>query len=325
MHLGYPVSLLKTWANTQFSSTAHRAVLRKLHPLNENNPIEDEMQGWFISQTPEERILANEILSKWQSIDIDHPGFVQNFVPSKKTALASGYYHPEGSPTEDSQVQQLIAEGEAILKTEESQNRDAARQTAYKEILDKILKYADTHSEEDLAIELASDCLWRRVALLKSSNMPQSLLDTLTDVIKKRKKALRLQDAAKKIGVSPSDLQRWANAGKIKTLGYRLVSHGMITLVDRANLPTRKQVKTLEKEEAHLPESERAFGYWAQCTLLKRGWKKPEIAKYLGEPDVEAKNPHRKSGPPMRLFLKARVLRVEEEGLVPAKPKDDIR
>jgi len=325
MHFGYPIHRLRTWAETTFPGPQYQAVFKKLPLRHENKHIKNAIHAWRRQLTQEERVLLEEILARWESIGIAHPGFVQNYIPSKKAALATGYYHPEGKPSADVHVQQLMAEGEAILEAEEQQKRKEEKKKHDADTLRKIIKYASKYSEEEVAVELASNCIWKRVALLKSSNLPKSLTDKLTEILEKRKTAIQLKDAARKIGADPSDLQRWADAGKIKTLGYRLVAHGMITFMDRDSLPTREQIEKLAADEAHLPESERVLGYWAQCTLIKRGWKKSEIVKHLGEPDAEADNPHWKSGPPMRLFLKARVLRAEEAGLAPAKPKDNVR
>jgi len=42
-------------------------------------------------------------------------------------------------------------------------------------------------------------------------------------------------------------------------------------------------------------------------TLQKRGWTPSLITKLLGEPDQLGRNPHYRSGPPTKLYLKSRV------------------
>lgn len=47
-------------------------------------------------------------------------------------------------------------------------------------------------------------------------------------------------------------------------------------------------------------------------TLKERGWSEKLIQQLLGEPDEYGTNPHYKSGPPTRLFLRERVFQAEE-------------
>jgi len=45
--------------------------------------------------------------------------------------------------------------------------------------------------------------------------------------------------------------------------------------------------------------------------LLRRGWTQGLIEKLLGKPDQLMTNPHYRSGPKMRLYARARVLKAE--------------
>lgn len=47
--------------------------------------------------------------------------------------------------------------------------------------------------------------------------------------------------------------------------------------------------------------------YFNQQELKDAGWTGGLIKKFLGEPDKYASNPHNRSGPPIKLFLKTRV------------------
>src|SRR5690606_27438593 len=46
--------------------------------------------------------------------------------------------------------------------------------------------------------------------------------------------------------------------------------------------------------------------------LKARNWTEAAIKRFLGEPDDTKPNPHYKSGPPMRLWLKERAEAVEQ-------------
>lgn len=48
--------------------------------------------------------------------------------------------------------------------------------------------------------------------------------------------------------------------------------------------------------------------YVTQSDILKMGFTKGAIARFLGEPDKLAPNPHSRKKPPMKLFLRDRVL-----------------
>jgi hypothetical protein len=52
--------------------------------------------------------------------------------------------------------------------------------------------------------------------------------------------------------------------------------------------------------------------YITKSTVIKRGWSDKLVAEFLGEPDREVPNPHYASGPPMKLYDEARVIRIEE-------------
>jgi hypothetical protein len=51
--------------------------------------------------------------------------------------------------------------------------------------------------------------------------------------------------------------------------------------------------------------------YFYYSTLLKRGWTQKLIRTVLGDEDKETPNPHNRSGPPSRLFLRTRVIEAE--------------
>lgn len=61
------------------------------------------------------------------------------------------------------------------------------------------------------------------------------------------------------------------------------------------------------KDGAKLPHEE----YLARASLLKRGWTDTLIAQYLIKHDLQKPNPRYRSAPPMKLYLLARVERIE--------------
>ncbi len=52
--------------------------------------------------------------------------------------------------------------------------------------------------------------------------------------------------------------------------------------------------------------------YWAQSTLIERGWSKGLIKRLLHDPDKLVPNPHYRTAPKMRLFVRSRVLEAEQ-------------
>jgi Zn-finger nucleic acid-binding protein len=61
--------------------------------------------------------------------------------------------------------------------------------------------------------------------------------------------------------------------------------------------------------------NQRILCAWSEL-IKERGWTDGLIKKHLGEPDEFKKNPHYKSGPPMRLFLLERVEEIEAQSEV---------
>lgn len=330
MDYHHPATDLKFWANETFPDGRYQILFRKIPKGYRAKHIKNMLHAWRSNLCEDELTQLDLLLAEWGKHEIQTPnlirphplGGIEDSAPLSwrareraNRALSSGEFHPEGRPEEDLETQKLIEEGEELLRKD---NILAIQQ--------QILGYAGHHSQSDTALEIVSRSDWRRAGTLKKNNiLPKALLDKVALLITRRKKAIRLYDAARCLNADHTDLQRWANAGKIETLGYRGGRDGFITLLDREALPTQEEIQKLCDEEAHLPESERVFGCWAQCSLLKRGWKKDEILKHLGQPDEEKENPHWKAGPPMKLYLKSRVLRAEEAGLAPAKPKDNVR
>jgi hypothetical protein len=60
------------------------------------------------------------------------------------------------------------------------------------------------------------------------------------------------------------------------------------------------------------PKPEEPPEYFYYSTLIKRGWTRSQIKSLLGQHDKEGKNPHYRSGPPSRLFLRTRVIEAEQ-------------
>jgi len=51
-------------------------------------------------------------------------------------------------------------------------------------------------------------------------------------------------------------------------------------------------------------EEEEGLEFVAQ--LIERGWTPTLVRKILGDPDATARNPHRRSGPPVKLYAAAK-------------------
>ena len=319
MDIHHPLPNMILWATASLPDERYQNLFRKIPEKYRGKYIHNALCAWRRNLTDDELSVLDVLLSEWEKVTSK---MMLSVLPVSKNSrerarrdLADGAFHPEGRPGQDPETQKLIAEGEALL------HKDAIRA-----VQQEILDYSAAHSEDAAAVEIASRCDWKKAGMLKRNNiLPKSLQDKTAVLIEKRKNAIRIFDAARRLYADPADFQRWANEGKIKTIGYRKGSEGLVTLLDKYDLPTADEIRNLSEAEAHLPESERTLGFWPQCSLLKRGWKKEEIMRYLGGPDEEKINPHWKAGPPMKLYLKSRVLRAEEEGLAPAKPKDNVR
>jgi hypothetical protein len=61
-----------------------------------------------------------------------------------------------------------------------------------------------------------------------------------------------------------------------------------------------------------MPTPQKEPLHFGRPTLKDRGWTDALIARFLGEPDLLAPNPHYRSQPPRKLYLIARVEAVEE-------------
>ncbi len=65
---------------------------------------------------------------------------------------------------------------------------------------------------------------------------------------------------------------------------------------------------------------------YTQSDLLKRGWSLGLIKKLLGEPDRLERNPYRRTAPPMKLYLTARVTEAEKtQSFIDKQAKNSIR
>lgn len=306
--LSYPLPLFRLWAKELFNGTVERLFLQIPRGYRGKH-IKNALSKWKAGLNEEDKSALERILSIWLSQDRLDP-IKPRMTPNEDSGRITrqGLDHIEGRPVEDEEVAKLMREGEVLL----TRDADTAMQK-------QIMEFVKGMPLWRAAAEVAGNMVWKRAACLKRGNiLPSNLANKVRLVVEKRKSGVALAELAGKLGAPYVDLRRWAFEGSIRNLGISMM-YGERILMDLDDLPDAQRIARLKQRDINLPESKRVYGYWTQKTILGRGWSKVEVTKHLGEPDLLVPNPHWKAGPEMRLFLKSRVLEVEEARTAPVK------
>lgn len=122
-------------------------------------------------------------------------------------------------------------------------------------------------------------------------------------------------------GVGRSPRQARTGAGAAAMSGEFLAALKRAEVDVKRGLATSECIKRVLADDLHAGEfadrieavraASMSSAHISMAGLKARGWTQGAVKRFLGDPDQETTNPHYRSGPPMRLYRKLRVLEAE--------------